>query len=81
MLTSSFALALKAAAPVLVAMLLATVAMGMLQKTLPQCNLLSTYLPVRALLGMVALAGSIVLIRPLLKIAVEELLERIAGLA
>jgi len=81
LLGSSFALALKVAAPVLVAMLLATVAMGMLQKTLPQCNLLTTHLPVRSLLGMVILAGSIVLVRPVLRIAVNELLERLTGLA
>ncbi len=56
LLHASFVVALKVAAPVLVAMLLATVAMGLLQKTLPQCNILSTGLPLRAMLGLAALA-------------------------
>jgi flagellar biosynthetic protein FliR len=59
MLTVSFVLGLKVAAPVLVAMLLATVALGMLQRTLPQCHILSTGLPARALLGLLVLALSV----------------------
>ena len=55
----SFMLALKVAAPVLVALLLATVAMGLLQRTLPQCHILSTGLPVRAMLGLVVMALSL----------------------
>lgn len=55
---ASFVLALKVAAPVLVAMLVATVALGLLQKTVPQCHILSTGLPVRAMLGMLVLALS-----------------------
>lgn len=58
LLTASFVLALKVAAPVLAAMLLATVALGLLQKTLPQCHILSTGLPVRALLGLLVLGLS-----------------------
>ncbi len=58
LLTASFVLALKVAAPVLAAMLLATVALGLLQKTLPQCHILSTGLPVRAMLGLLVLALS-----------------------
>jgi len=77
-LGSSFGLALNIAAPVLIAMLLATVAMGMLQKTLPQCNLLTTHLPVRVLLGLIVLAGSIATVRPLLDGAVGVLFETLA---
>ncbi|MBS3734459.1 MAG: flagellar biosynthetic protein FliR [Phycisphaerae bacterium] len=52
LLGASFTLALKVAAPVLAAMLLATVALGLLQRSIRQCNLLSTGLPIRALLGL-----------------------------
>jgi len=52
LLGASFVLALKVAAPVLIAMLLATLALGMLQKALPQCNILSIGLSVRAILGL-----------------------------
>jgi len=56
LLDASFEVALKLAAPVLIAMLLATVAMAFLQKTMPQCNILSTNLPIRAMAGMLILA-------------------------
>ena len=79
LLGSSFALGLKVAGPVLVAMLLATVAMGLLQKTLPQCNILSTHLPVRALLSLVALAGSVAVLQPVLAAAVDSLVKSIAA--
>lgn len=81
LLGASFALALKIAAPVLITMLLATVAMGMLQKTLPQCNLLTTHLPIRAMLGVVMLAAAIGVIAPLLDAAVTHLTDQIAALA
>ncbi|HUT60466.1 MAG TPA: flagellar biosynthetic protein FliR [Phycisphaerae bacterium] len=55
----SFVLALKVAAPVLVALLLAAVAMALLQRTLPQCHILSTGLPVRAMLGLGVMALSL----------------------
>jgi len=55
LLGASFVLGLKVAAPVLAAMLLATVALGLLQKTLPQCNILTVGLPTRALLGLALL--------------------------
>ena len=60
-------------------MLLATVAMGLLQKTLPQCNILSTHLPARALLGLVALAGSVAVLQPVLAAAVDSLVKSIAA--
>lgn len=57
MLAGSFLLALKVAAPILLALLLATVAMGFVQRTIPQCNLLSTGFPVRLMLGQLVLAA------------------------
>jgi flagellar biosynthetic protein FliR len=76
-LAASFALAVKVAAPVLTAMLLATVALGLIQRTLPQMNLLSTHLPVRVLIGLAALAATIGVLDPLLSGAVDSLTERI----
>ncbi len=79
-LSMSFVLALKVAAPVLITMLLATVALALLQKTLPQCNLLSTHLPIRALVGLVALAASLAVLRPILAVSVEYLVDQISAL-
>jgi len=59
LLGASFVLALKVAAPVLVALLGATAAMAMIQRTVPQCNLLSVGFPVRVLLGLLVLALSL----------------------
>lgn len=81
LVTSCFALALKVAGPVLVTMLLATVAMGFLQKSMPQFNLLTTHLPARAMLGLLALAGSVAVIQPLAVGFAEYLLQLIAALA
>ncbi|MHC4295010.1 MAG: hypothetical protein ACYSTL_05440 [Planctomycetota bacterium] len=54
--------------------------MGLLQKTIPQCNLLSTHLPIRALVGLTVLAGSIVVLAPLLDASVEYLVGEISAL-
>ena len=69
LLAGSFFLALKVATPVLLALLLATAALGMLQKSIPQVNILSTTMPVRVLLGLVVLAGSLAILGPLLDAA------------
>jgi flagellar biosynthetic protein FliR len=73
MLGASFVLALKVAAPVLIALLLATVAMGLLHRTVPQFNLLSTGLPVRAMLGLLVLAATLGVMQPLVEGAAGEL--------
>jgi flagellar biosynthetic protein FliR len=57
MLTTSFVLALKVAAPVLLAMLLAGLSLGFVQRTMPQFNLLSTGMPLRILLGLTLIAA------------------------
>ena len=64
LLHASFALALKVAAPVLIAMLLATVGLGILQRTLPQCNMLTIGLPARVLLGLLMLAAALAVLSP-----------------
>jgi flagellar biosynthetic protein FliR len=78
MLAVSFALALKLAAPVLAAILMTTVAAGLVQKTLPQLNILTVGLPLRAMLGLVVLAASLVVLAPLLSEAVDALARQCA---
>ena len=73
MLGASFVLALKVAAPVLIAMLVAMVALGMLHRTMPQCNLLSMGLPVRAMLGLLVVACSLGVLAPLVEAATARL--------
>ncbi len=73
MLAASFVLAVKLAAPVLAAILMTTAAAGLIQRTLPQLNVLTVGLPVRAMLGLVVLAASLVVLAPLLAEAVEML--------
>jgi flagellar biosynthetic protein FliR len=69
MLAMSFVLALKVAAPVLAAILIATAAAGLIQKTMPQLNILTVGLPVRAMLGLAVLAASLAMLAPLLESA------------
>ncbi len=59
LLGASFSVALKVAAPVLVALLLAGAVLGALQKSVPQLHVLSTNLPIRTLLGLLVLAASV----------------------
>ena len=59
LLGASFLLALKVAAPVLIAVLLAVAALGLVQKTVPQCNTLSVGLPGRVIVGLLVLAASL----------------------
>ncbi|MFP3937726.1 MAG: flagellar biosynthetic protein FliR [Phycisphaerae bacterium] len=78
--TAGFALALKVAAPVLLAMLLATAAMGILQRTVPQCHILSVGMPVRVMLGLVALAAAVAVVAPVMEGALDFVLREVANL-
>jgi len=80
LLAVSFELGLKIASPVLVAMLLTTVALGMLQKSMPQCNVLSVGLSVRVLAGLAVLAASISVMVPLLEAAMAILTRQMSSL-
>ena len=80
MLGASFVLALKVAAPVLIAMLAATVALGLLNKTTPQCNLLSVGLSVRAMVALMVVACSLGVLAPLVEAATSQLSEGIQAL-
>jgi flagellar biosynthetic protein FliR len=66
LVAASFVLALKAAAPVLLAMLLTTALLGLVQRSIPQMNILSIGLPVRVLAGMLAMAAALGVLTPLL---------------
>lgn len=79
-LAAGFALALKVAAPVLIAMLLATAAMGILQRTVPQCHILSVGMPVRVMLGLVALAAAVAVVAPVMEQMVSFVVREVAAL-
>ena len=81
LLAASFVLALKAAGPVLITMLLVTAALGILQKSMPECHILSTHLPVRVMAGMLALAASVGVLLPLINASVEALVKSVSALA
>lgn len=73
----SFVLAMKVAAPVLVTLLLAGVAMGMLQRSLPQFHILSVAIPVRAILTLVVLAGALVTLAVVVESGTQIILDSI----
>lgn len=52
LLTASYTMALRLAAPVLISLLMATLAMGFLSRTMPQFNILSVGFAVRTLIAM-----------------------------
>jgi flagellar biosynthetic protein FliR len=69
LLGASLGLALKIASPVLIALILATVAMGLVQRSVPQLNIFSVGFPVYAMLGLLALAGALAVMAPLIESA------------
>lgn len=77
MLGAATVLSLKLAAPVLVAMLLATAAMGIIQRTLPTMTLFSVGLPLRALLGLAVVSASLMAVEPMMQAAAEYLQENL----
>ena len=79
-LGASFSLALKVAAPVVISLLAVTVALGFIQKTVPQCNILSTGLPIRVLLGLAVLAAALAAMAGPIQAAWEHVLREIQRL-
>jgi flagellar biosynthetic protein FliR len=79
LLGASFLLAIRVAGPVLAAMIITTVAMGMLQRAVPQCNVLSVGLPIRAMLGLLILAGALMLLGPLVDSARQAMFHTLGG--
>jgi len=77
LLGASFALALKVAAPVLIALLLATVALGLLQRTAPQFHIFSTGFPVSVMLGLLVLAAALAVLGRLVDAAWSMVMKRV----
>jgi len=80
LLGAGFLLAIRIVAPVLAAILLATAAMGLLQKTMPPVNTFSVGLSVRSLVGMTVLGVSLAAITPLIERAIGALQQQMAPL-
>jgi flagellar biosynthetic protein FliR len=80
MLGAAFVLALKLAGPVLIAMLLATAAIGLVQRTLPTLGLLSIGLPLMPLLGLAIMSASLMAVLPLTEAAATYLQKNIIAL-
>ncbi len=80
LMTASLVLAIKVAAPVLVAMLLMSMAMGLIQRTMPQLNILSVGFQVRVMVAAVVLAVSVAALYPLIQQAWAATSTVVAGL-
>jgi flagellar biosynthetic protein FliR len=80
MLGAAFVLALKLAGPVLIAMLLATAAIGLVQRTIPTLGLLSIGLPLMPLLGLAIMSASLMALGPLTEAAATYLQKNIIAL-
>ena len=77
LLGASFALALKIAAPVLIPLLLVTVTLGVVQRTVPQLNMFTVGIPVRLMVGLLALAAGLAVFSGLVEAALAATLGRI----
>jgi flagellar biosynthetic protein FliR len=69
-ITSGFAVALRMALPVLVILLLESVAVGFIMKTVPSLNIMNIGFPIRILLGLLMVVASIVI---MLEVLMEEI--------
>ncbi|MCG3180657.1 MAG: hypothetical protein BIFFINMI_03020 [Phycisphaerae bacterium] len=59
MLAASFVMAFKMALPTVLALFLVAVAMGLINRTVPQLNILTAGFPLRAVLGLLVLAATV----------------------
>ena len=73
--------ALKVAAPVLAALLLTGLAMGLLQRTAPQLHVISTNLPLRVLVGLAVLAAAVATLPYVVDWAWQQAVQQIRTLA
>lgn len=78
LLGASFALAVKVAAPVLVTLMLASVAMGLIQRTMPQFNILSAGFQIRVMVALLILSVSVAALVPLLEAGWDLTLSQLA---
>jgi flagellar biosynthetic protein FliR len=83
LLAQSFALAVRAAAPVMVALLLATLVLGLISRTLPQLNVMALGFGLNAMLTLgvlgLALGGAVMIFQQQLEPALEMVLECLRG--
>jgi len=79
LLDSAFALSLKVAAPLLCLVFLETIAMGFVARTVPQLNILSIGFPLRIVIGMGLLIGSLAVQGDALAAAMRNMLQSIAA--
>jgi len=78
-LGASFVLALKIAAPVLITLLLVTVALGIVQRTVGQLNMFTVGIPVRLIVGLIVLALTLSVFAGLVEQAVAATFARIGA--
>ena len=66
-LTGAFILAVKVSAPVLLVLMLASASMGLIQRTMPQFNILSAGFQIRIMAALIVLSLSVASLAPLLE--------------
>jgi flagellar biosynthesis protein FliR len=74
------ALALQLAAPVLMTMLVVDLSLGFISKTMPQINVLTAGLSIRAMVGMVLLVLCVTLVSDVLRAALDEAMENMLAI-
>ena len=77
LLTGAYAVALRLAAPVLMALLTATLVLGFLSRTMPQLNILSVGFPVRVLVTLTVAGFALAASGGLLTESVAEVIDRV----
>ncbi|MCE5328321.1 MAG: flagellar biosynthetic protein FliR [Planctomycetaceae bacterium] len=80
-LAASFVMAIKIAAPVVVTLLVIGVVLAVVGRTMPQLNILTVGLPAQALVGLIALAGGLALMLPMIERGADMLGAKAAQLA
>ena len=76
--TTATTLAMRLAAPMFFTMLIVDLAMGCIGKAMPQFNIMSAGLPIRSMLGMLVLAGGLVISSGAIKESLQDDLEIVA---
>jgi len=78
LLEQSFVLGVRAAAPVIAALLLATVVLGLIARTLPQLNALALGVPLNTIVALGTLAVSLGALVSVFQDQIEEVIEAVA---
>lgn len=79
LLESAFALSLRVAAPLLCLVFLETVAMGFVARTVPQLNILSIGFPLRIMVGVGLLVGSLAVQGDVVVVGIQRMFESVAA--